>query len=270
MGRSRLRKYPEPSAVPIAKYFVVVGSALTALLLITGSSMPEPRNRFLDRPEIIDRANIRIGSDRKWPEKVVFDTSQPAFSLQSVEVVKAELSGEALHHEILEEKIVDAMTMPIGAHRQATRIKRKLGRAFPSSHVARTRNRNEQPTLSGLGGEISQQCQKLPRANVSRVRTHGWAGISRSRSEIQTVSVRITLHRLICLDLRAPEKPTVCLSRGWGAKQQFSAEQLRNDQDCFGRVRYAVNAMGARSSLPKSRIEKRSAFERAVNLRIMP
>jgi hypothetical protein len=153
MGRSRLHKSPKPSAVPIAKYFVVVGSALTALLLITGSSMPAPPNRFLDRPEIIDRANIRIRSNRKWPEKVVFDTSQPTFSLQSVEVVSAERSGKPLHHEILEEKVVDALAMPIGAHRQATSIKRKSARAFPASHVARARNRNEQPTLSP-----SEQC----------------------------------------------------------------------------------------------------------------
>jgi len=75
MGWPGLLKSWELSAVPIARYFVVVGSALAALLLIAGWSLPEPPASFPDRPEIIDRATIRIRSERKWPEKVVLDTS---------------------------------------------------------------------------------------------------------------------------------------------------------------------------------------------------
>jgi hypothetical protein len=49
----------ELSAVPIARYFMVVGSALV-VLLIAGWSLPEPPSSFSDRPEIIDRATNRI------------------------------------------------------------------------------------------------------------------------------------------------------------------------------------------------------------------
>jgi hypothetical protein len=71
--------------VPIARYFVIVGSALAVLLLIAGWSLPEHPPSFLDRPESIDRAIIRIKSARKWPEKVVLDTSQPTITLAPVE-----------------------------------------------------------------------------------------------------------------------------------------------------------------------------------------
>jgi hypothetical protein len=63
--------------VPIAKYFVVVGSALAVLLLIASWSWPVPPASFPDQPEIIERAAIRIRSERKWPEKVVLDASKP-------------------------------------------------------------------------------------------------------------------------------------------------------------------------------------------------
>lgn len=42
--------------MPIARYFVVVGSALAALPLIAGWSLPEPLPSFPDRPETIEGA----------------------------------------------------------------------------------------------------------------------------------------------------------------------------------------------------------------------
>jgi hypothetical protein len=76
--------------VPITRYFMVVGSALAALLLIAGWSLPEPPASFPDRPEIIERAAIRIRSARAWPEKVVLNTSQPTIPTPSIEVVPTE------------------------------------------------------------------------------------------------------------------------------------------------------------------------------------
>ena len=63
--------------MPIVKYFVVVGAALAGLLLVAGWSLPETPARFSDRPEIVERAAIRIRSEHKWPDKVVLDTSKP-------------------------------------------------------------------------------------------------------------------------------------------------------------------------------------------------
>jgi len=143
--------------VPIARYFVVVGSALAVLLLIAGWSLPEPPPSFPDRPEIIDKAAIRIRSARKWPERVVLDTNQPMIPPPSIEVAPAEQSAEPLPDEMTDQTSVDAVAKPnpdawpIDAHRRPARAKRKPARASPSTHVARTRNR-EQPTL-GTGEE---------------------------------------------------------------------------------------------------------------------
>jgi hypothetical protein len=143
--------------VPIAKYFVVVGSALAVLLLIAGWSLPEHPESFPDRPEVIDRATIRIRSERKWPEKIVLDTNQPTFSPLSIEVAPAQQSVEPLPDEMTDQTGIDAQAKlnpdapPIDAHRRPARAKRKP-RAFPSAHVARARNRNEQPAL-GTGEE---------------------------------------------------------------------------------------------------------------------
>src|ERR1700687_1238658 len=64
---------------------MVVGSALVGLLLIAGWSLPEPPPSFPDRPEIIERAAIRIKSAHKWPEKIVLDTSQRTIPPSAVE-----------------------------------------------------------------------------------------------------------------------------------------------------------------------------------------
>jgi hypothetical protein len=63
--------------VPVAKYFVFVGSALAALLLMVSWYCPAPPAIFADRSQVITTAAIRIKSERKWPEKIEFDTSQP-------------------------------------------------------------------------------------------------------------------------------------------------------------------------------------------------
>ena len=62
--------------MPIARYFIFVGGALAALLFIPGWLLPTPPATFADQSVALDRAVIRIKSARKWPEKVILDTSQ--------------------------------------------------------------------------------------------------------------------------------------------------------------------------------------------------
>jgi hypothetical protein len=144
--------------VPIARYFVVVGSALAALLLIAAWTLPELPASFPDRPEIIERAAIRIRSTHTWPEKVVLDTRQPTIPTPSIEVAPTEQLVARLPDEMTDQTRLDSLAKlnpdvrPIDAHRRPARARRKPARAFPSTHVARTRNRNEQPIL-GAGEE---------------------------------------------------------------------------------------------------------------------
>jgi hypothetical protein len=154
--------------VPIARYFVVVGSVLVVLLLIAGWSLPEPRPSFADRPEIIDRAIIRIRSERKWPEKVVLDTHQPTFLPPSIAVAAAQQAAEAPLDEMTDQTRADALVKPnpdarpIDAHHQPVRAKSRTARAFRSIHLARARNRNERPTLARGFQSIQDGSQNWP------------------------------------------------------------------------------------------------------------
>jgi hypothetical protein len=60
--------------MPLVRYFFFVGGALLALLFISNAYLPNP-------PDVAtadaDLPVIRIHSDRKWPERVVFDTTRP-------------------------------------------------------------------------------------------------------------------------------------------------------------------------------------------------
>src|SRR5258706_8259389 len=71
--------------MPTARYFIIVGGTLAALLFIAGWCLPTPPAMFADQPLALDRAIIRIKSERKWPEKVVLDTSQPTIAPPAVE-----------------------------------------------------------------------------------------------------------------------------------------------------------------------------------------
>jgi hypothetical protein len=137
---------------------MVVGSALLVLLLIAGWSLPEPPASFPDRPEIIERATIRIRSAHKWPEKIVLDTTQLTIPTPSIEVAPTEQLVARLPDEMTDKTSVDFLAKPnldarpIDARRRPARAERKPARAFPSTHVARARNRNNLPTL-GTGEE---------------------------------------------------------------------------------------------------------------------
>ena len=57
--------------MPLARYFLYVGSVLLALLFIADASLPKPP-AFNHSDEF--RPVIRIYSDRGWPERVVYNT----------------------------------------------------------------------------------------------------------------------------------------------------------------------------------------------------
>jgi hypothetical protein len=60
----------------VARYFLFVGGALLALLVAAGSFVPtEPAP--IQSASGIDKSIVRIRSDQKLPERVVYDTSLP-------------------------------------------------------------------------------------------------------------------------------------------------------------------------------------------------
>lgn len=63
--------------VPLGKYLLCVGSMLLAILFMSDSYFGEPTRTEAQHELSIDKTIFRISSDRKWPEKIVFDTTQP-------------------------------------------------------------------------------------------------------------------------------------------------------------------------------------------------
>jgi hypothetical protein len=72
--------------MPLARYFLFIGGVLLALLLISGWVLPKfpmtetagigaDKGMGTDKDMGTDKPFVRINSDQKWPERVVFDTS---------------------------------------------------------------------------------------------------------------------------------------------------------------------------------------------------
>ena len=128
--------------MPIARYFIIVGGTLAALLFIAGWCLPTPPARFADQPAI-DRAIIRIKSERKWPEKVVLDTSQPTMAPPAVEESPAAQSVRLPPDEAGDQSNLEALaqlkpdTPSAAVDHPTLRIKRGLARTARSKRVAR-------------------------------------------------------------------------------------------------------------------------------------
>ena len=78
--------------MPLARYFLLVGGALLVVLLVAGACLPSLP--VVERVET-QRTKLRIHSEMKLPERVVFDTSMPAVT-HPVEPVTAETRTPSL------------------------------------------------------------------------------------------------------------------------------------------------------------------------------
>jgi hypothetical protein len=67
--------------MPVARYFLFVGGVLLALLFAVDAYLPkEPvltSTAAAAAVATVENPTLRIRSDRKWPERVVYDTSLP-------------------------------------------------------------------------------------------------------------------------------------------------------------------------------------------------
>jgi hypothetical protein len=64
--------------MPVARYFLYVGGVLLALLFVFNATQPKlPVAAQTEVAAAVDMPVVRIQSDRKWPEKIVFDTNVP-------------------------------------------------------------------------------------------------------------------------------------------------------------------------------------------------
>src|SRR5260370_37288610 len=83
--------------MPVVRYFVLVGGVLLALLFLLNEVLPQLPVAERVAESGPNRSVIRINSDRKWPERVVFDTNMPTIvpPVAPVLVAKAEAAVRA-------------------------------------------------------------------------------------------------------------------------------------------------------------------------------
>jgi hypothetical protein len=104
-----------------------------ALLFLADSYLPRTAGSLGKHEGKIDTSIIRITSARKWPEKIVFDTSQQQLWLHRFP--SAEIPSPPM------EKLRDAFVKVVSAkpvleHAAKTHPKRKITRRPPASHFA--------------------------------------------------------------------------------------------------------------------------------------
>jgi hypothetical protein len=82
--------------MPLARYFLYVGGVLLALLFVADAYLPK-------LPATKAHANlplIRIHSDRKWPQRIVYDTGLPTEILTSVVAIEADVHLSAMRADV--------------------------------------------------------------------------------------------------------------------------------------------------------------------------
>jgi hypothetical protein len=97
VSSSHCRECKERNVVPVARYFVYVGSVLVALLFVANWIWPssEPGQAQDSTAQAAAGGPIaRIHSTQKWPDKIEFDTSKPTIVPPPAPVLAATASPE--------------------------------------------------------------------------------------------------------------------------------------------------------------------------------
>ena len=148
--------------MPLARYLLFVGGVLLALLFIS--------DPFLPKLPVADWSNshsaiIRIHSDQKWPERVVYDTSLPTLIPAQIENVETDLPGPARVGDV-----VKAMEREAFAQLQL--------QPSDANQLQRSDPKKREPKLQRQRKKIAKR-QAAPAARlVARQPQFGWFGNS--------------------------------------------------------------------------------------------
>ena len=77
--------------MPLARYFVIVGGALMALLFVFDFFSPKASaDSGIHSAGPVDKTTMRIRSEQKLPERIVFDTTQPTIAAKAAQTQTAQ------------------------------------------------------------------------------------------------------------------------------------------------------------------------------------
>jgi hypothetical protein len=121
--------------MPVARYFLFVGGALLALLLAINAFLPQEAAVASNDVPTIDKTVVRIRSDQKPPERVVYDTSLPTIVPPTVTTAQAP-TPPAAPQGTAEARVRDtfAQFVPGEAKKAEPQVhrKRKIARSYPT------------------------------------------------------------------------------------------------------------------------------------------
>jgi hypothetical protein len=129
--------------MPVARYFLFVGGVLLALLLAVDALVPQQAVVASQAAPSVDKTVVRIRSDQKPPERVVYDTSLPtivppqAVTAQAVVPAAAPVADATAQARVRE---TFAQYVPAEAKKPESQVPRKRkiakNRPAPPTRVA--------------------------------------------------------------------------------------------------------------------------------------
>ena len=133
--------------MPVARYFLFVGAALLALLFALDAFVPQQVAVASNAAPSIDKTVVRIRSDQKLPERVVYDTSLPTIVPPAAKTRVAAVPVAPLADPTAQARVRDtfAQFVPADAKKLDKQIepqaqaprKRKIAKARPPAQPMR-------------------------------------------------------------------------------------------------------------------------------------
>jgi len=106
--------------MPIRQYFVWVGSVLLVALFAADWWLPGPPAHSHSAIHPNEKVNLRIRSDHKWPERVVFDTAHSEIQLATESGSKLDLVPNQGHDQTEQRSPLDAFAAMEAAQATST------------------------------------------------------------------------------------------------------------------------------------------------------
>ena len=144
--------------MPVARYFLFVGGLLLALMFALDAFVPQQAAVASNGARSIDKTVVRIRSDQKLPERVVYDTSLPTIVPPKPATVVAAAAPPAPAADVTAQARVRntfAQFVPAEARKLEPQVqrKRKIAKARPSQPMRFAQQQPQpQPHFGFFGG----------------------------------------------------------------------------------------------------------------------
>ena len=114
--------------MPVARYFLFVGGVLLALLFVIDAFAPQQLAVASNGAPSVDKYTVRIKSDQKLPERVVYDTNLPTIVPAKATVVAANVPAAPETSAQARVRNTFAQFVPAEAKKLDTKLDKQLVR----------------------------------------------------------------------------------------------------------------------------------------------